>query len=200
MNNHSLIIPKPMRVITLIARALAFCSGMAVIALAFIIAIDIGARSLLRVSIQGSDEIGGYVLAMIGSLGLAYTLLQKGHPRVDLGFRFMPKSLHAPLHVIALIGMTGMAIFMTVHVWTELGKTLAFGTVTNTPLQTPLWVPQGLWLFGILFFALTAGIASIHAIYLLFKSPKKVSQLYGTNSVEEEVTHYVDIPSLKGDR
>lgn len=199
MKTMTLSITRLMRGLTLISRALAFCSGMAVAALALIICIDIGARNLLRVSVQGSDELGGYVLALVGSLGLAHTLIQKGHPRVDLGFRFLPKIVHGPLHVLALAAMTAMAVFMAIHVWGELDKTLTFGTVTNTPLQTPLWVPQGLWFAGIVFFAVTAATATLHGLCLLFQSPSELSNQYGTTSVEEEVTAYIDPNSIKGE-
>ncbi len=183
--------PAPLRAVAWIARVLALGAGAAVAGLALLICIDIGARSMLRVSVQGSDEIGGYVLAMVGSLGLAHTLLQKGHPRVDLGFRLIPRILHAPLHVLALVTITAMALFMTVQAWGELGKSLTFGAVTNTPLQTPLWVPQGLWVAGFAFFALTAGLAALHGLILMIRAPGRVAVLYGNASVEEEVAAYI---------
>jgi len=192
--------PPLLRAVAWVAQALALCAGAAVAALALLICIDIGARSLLRVSVQGSDEIGGYVLAMVGSLGLAHTLLKKGHPRVDLGFRLIPRALHAPLHVLALGTIAAMASFMAVQAWGELGKTLTFGAVTNTPLQTPLWVPQGLWFSGFAFFALTAWLATLHGLILLLRAPGTVAARYGTTSVEDEVAAYIDPDAQGGPR
>ncbi|MFN7124035.1 MAG: TRAP transporter small permease subunit, partial [Hydrogenophaga sp.] len=109
----------------------------------------------------------------------------------DLGFRLIPRALHAPLHVLALVTLTAMATFMTVQAWGELGQTLTFGAVTNTPLQTPLWVPQGLWVAGFAFFALTAGLAALHGLILIIRAPGRVAVLYGSSSVEKEVAAYV---------
>lgn len=183
--------PPLLRLTAAVARALALFAGATVGLLAVLICIDIGARSLLRVSVQGSDEIGGYVLALVGSLGLAHTLLQRAHPRIDLGIRRLPLRPRAALHVLALATMAAMAAFMAWHAWGELGQSLTFGAVTNTPLETPLWVPQGLWLLGTAFFALTALLCTVHAAALLAKEPERVEALYAPTSVEEEVEAFL---------
>ncbi len=182
-----------------VARWLASITGAAVVVLAVLICIDIGGRSLLHHSLQGTDELGGYVLAFIGSLGLAYTLLRKNHPRIDIGLRFLPRWLHAPLHILAHAALCGMGAFMAWHAWGELSQTIRFGAVTNTPLQTPLWVPQGLWVFGTGFFALTAFICTLHGLILLFKrDPETVTSLYGPATVDEELEAYRDDHTPEG--
>lgn len=190
--------PAALRFTHWLAGWLAFLAGLGVIALAFLICIDIGARSLLRVSIQGSDELGGYALALVGSLGLAHTLLQRAHPRVDLGLKFLPRRAQSALLVLALAAMAGMACFMVWQGWGEMEKTLRFGTITNTPLQTPLWVPQGLWLSGLAFFALTAILATVHGFKLLLRDPQQVVAHYGAKAVEEEIADYVDPNAAEG--
>jgi len=140
--------------------------------------------------IQGTDEIGGYVLAFVGSLGMALTLLRRGHPRIDLFFRFFPAKIAVGLHVLAQIGIAALALFMSWHAWAELQTTLRFGAVTNTPLQTTLWVLQAIWVAGTAFFALTACLTSVHAIALLVLAPERVMHFYGPVTVEEEVSHY----------
>lgn len=196
-------LPPVLRATAGAARVLALVAGAAVVVLALLICIDIGARSVLRVSVQGSDEIGGYVLALVGSLGLAHTLLQKAHPRIDLGVRLLPLRLRAPLHVLAMATMAAMGAFMAWHAWGELGQSLTFGAVTNTPLQTPLWVPQGLWLLGTAFFALTAALAAVHGAALLRRDPARIEALYAPTSVEEEVGAFLGDAAPKfpeGDR
>jgi hypothetical protein len=69
--------------------------------------------------------------------------------------------------VLALATLTGFALFMSEHAIGEFRGTLAFGTVTNTPLQTPLWVPQVFWVLGTCFFALTALVMTVHGILLI---------------------------------
>jgi TRAP-type C4-dicarboxylate transport system permease small subunit len=175
-----------------LSTVLALLAGAAVVLLSLLIVFDIAARSFFHFSLQGTDELGGYTLALIGSLGLSHTLLQRGHPRIDIALRHFPLRLRAVLHVLAYAAMSGFAIFMLTHAITEFGETLKFGTVTNTPLQTPLWMPQSLWIAGIGVFAATAVICTIHAAWLLLAGrPQALEVAYGPPSVEDEVQDYV---------
>lgn len=173
------------------ASTLALVAGVGIAVLAALITIDIVGRDFLGISIQGTDEIGGYVLAFVGSLGMALTLLRRGHPRIEIFFRFFPKVIQDGLHALAQVSMAAFAVFLAWHAWGELQTTLRFGSITNTPLQTPLWVPQTVWLTGMVFFALTACLASLHAIALLFADRPSLERRYGSPTVEEEVSQYI---------
>lgn len=175
-----------------VAATLALAAGVAIAVLAVLIAIDIVGRDVFGVSIQGTDEIGGYVLAFVGSLGMALTLLRRGHPRIDLFFRYFPRVVCDFLHVLALVTVAGLAVFMAWHAWSELANSLRFGAIANTPLQTPLWIPQTVWVAGMAFFALTACIVATHAALLFLTDRKAISRFYGSPTVEEEVRQYVD--------
>lgn len=168
----------------------ALVAGGAVAVLAVLILVDIVGRSFGH-SVQGTDELGGYVLALCGSLGLSWALINRGHPRIDLGFRFFPPRLRNLLHVLAQGTMFLFAAFMTWHAIGELQTTLKFGAVTNTPLQTPLWVPQSLWLFGLVLFTLAALSATLHGAWLMAHDPDEVTRRYGPPTVEDEVGEYV---------
>lgn len=174
-----------------VAVLLALCAGGAVAVLAVLIFVDIIGRDFFGVSVQGTDEIGGYVLAFVGSLGMALTLIRRGHPRIDLFFRFFPRALGDGLHVLAQLVVAGIALFMTWHAWSELQTTLRFGAITNTPLQTPLWVPQAVWVAGTAFFAMAACLTSAHAVYLFATQRSAVTTFYGPVTIDEEVEHYV---------
>ncbi len=180
-----------LRIVEHVAATLALVAGLAIAVLAVLISVDIVGRDFFGASIQGTDEIGGYVLAFVGSLGMALTLLRRGHPRIELFFRFFPRALRDGLHVLAQLTMAAFAVFMAWHAWGELQTTLRFGAITNTPLQTPLWVPQAVWLSGMTFFALTACLASVHAILLLLTDSAAIERRYGAPTVEEEVSQYI---------
>lgn len=180
-----------LRAVEHVAATLALVAGVAIAVLAVLITIDIVGRDFFGWSIQGTDEIGGYVLAFVGSLGMALTLLRRGHPRIELFFRFFPQMLRDGLHALAQVAMAAFAVFMAWHAWGELQTTLRFGAITNTPLQTPLWVPQAVWLTGMVFFALTACLAAVHAIVLLVTDRPSVERRYGTPTVDEEVSQYI---------
>ncbi len=180
-----------LRTVEHIAATLALVAGVAIAVLAGLITIDIVGRDFFGASIQGTDEIGGYVLAFVGSLGMALTLLRRGHPRIEIFFRFFPQAMRDALHVLAQFTMAVFAVFMAWHALGELQTTLRFGSITNTPLQTPLWVPQGVWLIGMIFFALTACLITVHAIILLITDRPSIDRRYGAPTVEEEVSQYI---------
>lgn len=193
--------PLALRALDQVSVVLALVAGVAVAILAFLIVFDIVARSLFHYSLQGADELGGYTLALTGSLGLAYTLIRRGHPRIDIGFRFFPPRMRQVLHVVALATLTGFALFMSQHAIDEFRGTLAFGTVTSTPLQTPLWVPQIFWVAGVCFFALTAFVMTLHGVVLIASGRgAEAETLYGPLTVEEELEEYLhpDAPPADG--
>ncbi|MEM1431704.1 MAG: TRAP transporter small permease [Pseudomonadota bacterium] len=184
--------PRVLRAVERISVGLALGAGVTIALLAVLISVDIIGRDLFGVSVQGTDEIGGYVLAFVGSLGMALTLMRRGHPRIDLFFRFFPPTMRDALNVTAQVAIAGFALFMAWQAWGELESTLRFGAITNTPLQTPLWVPQSIWLAGMVFFALTCCLTSAHALWLFTTDRRAVSRVYGSPTVEDEVGHYVD--------
>lgn len=192
--------PRILVAVEKVAVLLALCAGGAVGLLAVLIVVDIVGRDFLGASVQGTDEIGGYVLAFVGSLGMALTLLRRGHPRIDLFFRFFPRSMGDLLHALAQVTIAGVALFMTWHALSELQSTIRFGSITNTPLQTPLWVPQSIWVAGTGFFALTACLTASHAVYLMWRDRSSVTRYYGPVTIDEEVSAYVgDKPSEAAD-
>lgn len=190
-----------LRLLDRVSVILALVAGVAVALLAFLIVFDIAARSLFRFSVQGTDELGGYTLALTGSLGLAYTLIRRGHPRIDIGFRFFPAKARQVLHVLALATLTVFALFISQHAVGEFRNTLAFGSVTNTPLKTPLWVPQIFWVAGAGFFAMTAFVMTLHGVFLIATGKgEQVEKRYGPVTVDEEVEEFLhsDLPLDSG--
>ena len=167
--------------------ALAFTAGAAVFALAFLIVTDIVARRLFAFSVQGTDELGGYVLAMVGSLGLAFVLAERGFTRIDLTVRLLPQPVRNLLHAAAYLTLAGVAVFFATQALLELEETWLFDTHANTPLQTPLWIPQGLWMLGMSLFALCAVIHAVRCLVLLVIASDRVERAYGFAKVEEEV-------------
>ena len=170
--------------------ALAFTAGTAVFALAFLIVTDIVARRLFAFSLQGTDELGGYALAMVGSLGFAFVLAERGFTRIDLTVRLLPRPLRNLLHVIAYLTLAGVAAFFASQAIFELQETWLFDTHANTPLQTPLWIPQGLWALGMSLFAFAAAIHALRSLILLVVAPGRVEREYGFTRVEEELEEF----------
>ena len=169
------------------ARLLAILSGWWLLALSFLTVAEILLRKLLSVSIQGVDEIGGYTLAVVSAFGCANALLVKGHTRVDFLLGRLPGRLRAALNVAAYALLAGLAAFAAWRGWAVLSESIEFQSHANSPLQTPLWLPQSAWLAGIAVFAAASGAMAAHALLLLATDWRRVNRLYGPLTVEEEV-------------
>lgn len=167
--------------------AVAIACGWALLGLCFLTGYDIIARRLLGHSVQGVDEIGGYVLAITAAVGFAAALLHRLHTRIDLFLGLLPPGLRATVNTIAAIALAGFAVFMSEKAVGTLLETLEFGAHASTPLQTPLWIPQSLWLGGIILFAAIACITAAHAVWLLIRGHfNELNLRYGPPSIDEE--------------
>jgi TRAP-type C4-dicarboxylate transport system permease small subunit len=174
-----------------VASGLAFLCGLGVLGLALLITWDIVARKIFGISVQGTDELGGYVLALIGSLGMAHVLVRREFTRIDLAFPYLPARLRQVLHVVAYVSLAGMVVFFAYRALLTLDETILFDSIANTPLQTPLWIPQGLWAAGMVFFAVAAVVHAARAVIFLLTAPDRIEAEYGCATAQDEVEAFI---------
>ena len=178
-----------------IARGAVIVCGWWLLAVAVLTCVEIVGRKLFGFSLQGVDEIGGYTLAFTSSLALTYALLNRGHTRVDFLFARFPALLQAVINVLALALLAALALFASWRGFTIVAESVELQSRSITPLQTPMWLPQTLWLAGLVLFALTAVALALHAAKLLTAGPARVNALYGPLTVEEEIEQELhDVP------
>jgi TRAP-type C4-dicarboxylate transport system permease small subunit len=179
---------------------LAGIAGAALVLLAIFVCVDIVARRFFGFSLQGSDELGGYVLALVGAMGFAYVLAERAFTRIDLALVRFPLRLRAALNALAYVSLAGFALFMAWFALGEFRETLLFQTISTTPLQTPLWIPQSLWLAGIGLFAFAAVVHAVRAVVLSVHDPQALEAAYGTRGVTEELEAFQDERTAAADR
>lgn len=129
-------------------RAIAL-AGWFYLAIALLICFDIAARRLLGFSSEATVEISGYLLASGMTWGLAGTLLDRGHVRIDVLVQKFPVAVRAWLHLASLAALVVTSAFLA---WG--GCALAYDSwqlhaTDLTTLRTPLALPQGLWAAGL---------------------------------------------------
>lgn len=161
--------------------------GWALIALCVATTVEVLGRRLFGYSLQGVNEIGAYLLAVSSTWGFSIALLQRAHSRVDFLFPRFPVALQSVLNLVASVLLGAIAIFAAIQGWQVLKDTLRWQATANTPLQTPMWIPQGLWLIGLIVFAAVAGALAVHAIYLAFRDSKLLNRYYGPPSLQEQI-------------
>ncbi|MES2711210.1 MAG: TRAP transporter small permease [Pseudomonadota bacterium] len=169
------------------ARWIALIGGWWLLALSLLTCVEILLRKFAGVSLQGVDEIGGYTLAIFSALSFAWALVAKSHARVDFLLGRMPATVRALLNASAYLLLAGFSAYAAWRGYTVLDESLEFQARANSPLQTPLWIPQAAWLAGMVGFALAAGAYAAHALWLLAVNHERLNDLYGPMTLDEEV-------------
>lgn len=134
--------------------------------------IEIAARRLGG-SLGGVDEISGYVMAVTTSWGISYALTEQAHVRIDLLRQRLVPLGRAVFDMLALLCLAATAIVVAWRGWSVLEKTLSTGARANTPLETPLWIPQSLWWAGWLWFAVSASVLLVAVLKNLLSADFK---------------------------
>jgi len=161
--------------------------GWALMAICFATLYDIVARRLFGHSVQGVTELGAYLLAIVSAFGFSSALLQKAHSRVDFLFPRMPPFMISVLNLAAAVLLFGLAAISVWQGWHVLDESLLFDSRASTPLQTPMWIPQGLWFIGLAVFAGVTGACAVHAVILFVRDRGRLNELYGPLSLEGQI-------------
>lgn len=178
-----------------LSTALAVVAGFATFILAFLIGFDVLARKFLGISLQGTDEIGGYVLAAVASMGFSHVLFERGFTRIDLFVKRLNVRLLNILNVVAYASLAAVAVFFAQRSVATYSDTLLFNAHANTPLQTPMWIPQGFWVVGMVFFAFCAVLYAARAVVLFFTDQRALEAEYGFTELDDEIAEISELSS-----
>lgn len=137
-----------------ITRALALLSGIAVVAMAFTIAADVLLRKTTSISVPGTDELGGYVFAATTAIAFSFALLENANVRIDALSRLTPPGMRAVIEIAGLVALGAFVFLVTWRGAVLVADSLAYDSRSITPLNTPLAVPQSVWLAGLCLYAL----------------------------------------------
>lgn len=171
-----------------ISKFVAIIAGYALVGLSIMITYDVVARKVFNASSVGTDEVGGYIVAIMAAFGFTYALLQHAHTRIDVFLKFFKGRLRAFFNAFALLCISIYASFMAWRAIDTLIESIHFGSRANTPLRTPQWIPQSLWACGLIIFALATILLTIHALWLLFRGKfEKNIVLYSPKTLQEEI-------------
>ncbi|NYT77710.1 TRAP transporter small permease [Alcaligenaceae bacterium] len=184
----------PIRMLGGVAGFGSWIGGICLLMSSALIAVDLLMRKFLGWSMGGSDEIAGYVLAVVSAWAFPITLLRRSHIRVDVIYTHVPRGVRVALDLFAMSCLGLFVGVLTFHAWQVLADSISFNAVSNTPLQIPQWIPQSMWFAGWVFFLFTIVVLLACALYLLIRRrSREIGSLIGINSVEEEINEEVFI-------
>jgi len=171
-----------------ISRAGVWFGGLLLLASVAMIAVEIAMRRTVGWSFRGAHELSGYVLAISAAWAFAFALLEKAHIRVDVLYLRLGPVWRAVLDVTALTLLGLFVLIMAQQTWEVLATSLARGSTANTPLRTPLWIPQLLWWSGLAWFAVVTFLLWLRLLVALAAGDLgSARRLVGSRTLEEEL-------------
>ena len=163
---------------------LAIAAGLLLLISVVVTLFDIIARPF-GLSLGGTDELSGYAMAIATSWGISYALTSMAHVRIDLVRAQCTSRVQALFDMVAILSLAGVATIIAYRVWPVLAKTIKNNSTANTTLETPLWIPQSLWLVGWIWFAVSALVIALGVI--IFVASGKSDQVQDVAGMRGEV-------------
>ncbi len=120
-------------------------------------------------SIGGTDELSGYAMAIVASWGVSYALTCLAHVRIDIVRAGGGQGFRAWFDAVAILSLAVVAATIAYRAWPVLERSIANNSTANTTLETPLWIPQTLWLAGWAWFAISAVVVAFAVLLFIVR-------------------------------
>jgi TRAP-type C4-dicarboxylate transport system permease small subunit len=162
--------------------------GAAFLLLALLVALETVMRKVFNTSLQGVDELGGYLLASSAALAMAVALVSRAHIRIDLLHDFAPRSVRNLLNIAAMLALFASAVMLARMAWIALDESILFNSTAQTPWATPLRHPQTAWFTAIAIFVAVAFFQLLRVGYLVIRGQwSLLDKIYGPRGAKEEL-------------
>jgi TRAP-type C4-dicarboxylate transport system permease small subunit len=181
-----------------LAAVMGYLAGWGFIFTAGFITFDVIARRFFGFSSQSTTEVTGYALAFGISWALGHALVARAHVRIDVIIDRLPARARYPLHILSLAALAVFIGFIAFGAYGLLDESLLFGATDISLLRTPLWIPQGLWAFGIAVFLLLILAMLVEGLLLLLagRGAEVEAQLHA-RTYDEEAADALDAVGVK---
>lgn len=171
-----------------VSRHAILVGGLGVLAVTFLIGAEVLMRKFFGISTGGVDELSGYALAISFSWALSFTVLKRAHVRIDALYTRLPAVVRPLLDCLGIFSLTAFALVLAYFCLQVVLDTIELEARSNTTLGTPLWIPQLMWLSGLVLFSATCMILTVLAFAAYLASDReKVRALVGSRSTDEEL-------------
>ena len=165
----------------------AWFGGAITLASVLLICFDVLVRKFFGFTTGGADELSGYAFAISTSWSLAFVVLHRGNVRVDALYQRFPVRVSAVLDWLSLVALGVFMVFLTYYASFVVDTSWTQSSAANTPLATPLWIPQGLWFLGLVWMCLVLALMLVRAsVALVTGDIPAIKSLCGVRSAEEE--------------
>lgn len=168
---------------------LARAGGVLIMLTVIMVTIEVLSRRFMGRSAVHATELTGYIMAISASWSFAYTLMRKAHIRIDALYLNFPVKVRGVLDLVALLAMALFCILVVGAAFGITSDSYSGGATANTPLGTPIWMPQALWLLGLIWFSISVGLLTLRVLFgLLGGDIQGVQRLAGSPTLDEQIS------------
>lgn len=179
---------------TRLSRVAIWVAGALTLASALYITADILMRYFTSKPLGGADELSGYAFSISISWSLSFATLQRANIRIDAIYQYLPTRVSAVLDWIALVSMAVFIVYWTRFAATVAGMSWDQQSTANTTFATPLWIPQYLWLAGLIWLCIVLGLMLLRStIALVTGDFLGIKAVCGMRGAEEEALEEAEI-------
>ncbi len=173
--------------------------GLAFLVLAGAVATETIMRKVFNRSLQGVDELGGYILALAGATSFAVALAARAHIRIDLLHDRLPLMLRVILNILAQLAIVVCAVALLRMAWFAYDESSALGATAQTPWATPLKYPQALWVAALLPFLIVSVVEVGRMLLLLVRGDTRtIDRAYGPRTAQDELEEELEDIKARG--
>ena len=166
---------------------LARLGGVLLVATALLVSVEVVLRKLGIAAFSVGSELSSYALAISATWAFALVLMVRGHVRIDILTARLPAGPRAFVNVLAVASLAAVGVVLSYSAFGTFMRSFELGAISNTTLATPLWVPQGLWLAGLLWFTLVAAYRTVVLVAALLRGDfATVERLAAPASADDE--------------
>ena len=172
----------------IVSRVFAGLGGVLLLVAAVLVSAEVISRKLLTVVYSGSDELAAYLFAVGTTWSLAHVLVTRGHVRIDALYGHLSVRNRAILDIVALFMLGVFTLAMLDRSFDLVHSNFVEWNRSNTPLRTPLSLPQMPWVFGLALFMFSICVALARASIALARGDYvTLRQTAGVASQDEEI-------------
>jgi TRAP-type C4-dicarboxylate transport system permease small subunit len=171
-----------------VSKFFAFVGGALLLLAAVLVSVEVVCRKFLTVVYSGSDEMAGYLFAIGTTLSLAHVLVTRGHVRIDALYLHLGPRVRAALDVLSLVVLGVVTVTMLDRSFDLTFSNYVEWNRSNTPLRTPLSLPQIPWVFGLALFLFSICVALARTALALGRGDYLTAgRTAGVSSQDEEI-------------
>ncbi|MBT6277407.1 MAG: TRAP transporter small permease [Chromatiales bacterium] len=171
------------------SQVLVWAGGTMLLFAAVLTTLEVFLRKFANFSFGGADEISGYLFAISTVFAFSYATLQRAHVRIDALYMHLPRAVQLFLDVMGFLALGFFLFIACSQAFAVWKNSWDYSSVSITPMVTPLALPQGFWLVGLLFFVFCFVALFLRVAQALIQRDwVKVSQLISARSLEEEIS------------